>query len=309
VIALAPSGGGDLHAAMAERPRILRSLRALDATALLACALALAVAPAQAAVSTYAQGYSDPSADRALIALHRPGTDAGVLRDATSITPLPGTHPALGEGRAAWIVNGTVVVPGTGTLAAPDADALAVSSAWVAWRAGESLVAAPLDPAAGFVPRTVAAGEVGRPALTGGLLVFDRSGRIESIELNSGTRTILRREARAHLTGPSVLQGRLSYVRSTYRRQQVRVGALIPRPTTRDDALFGLAPAAHRDAGHEPGRSPARGHINKPLWTRAPAGVTYTLTTTALAADAVYVTRLRQRRNLPASSTILRIDR
>ena len=65
----------------------------------------------------------------------------------------------------------------------------------------------------------------------------------------------------------------------------------------------------HRDAGHEPGRFPARGHINRPLWARAPAGVTYTLTTTALAGDAVYVTRLRQRKNLPASTTVLRIDR
>ena len=34
VIALAPLGGGRLHAAMAERPRILRSLRSLDALAL-----------------------------------------------------------------------------------------------------------------------------------------------------------------------------------------------------------------------------------------------------------------------------------
>jgi hypothetical protein len=41
VVALAPAGGGALHAAMAERPRILRSLRAVDAVALTACAVAL----------------------------------------------------------------------------------------------------------------------------------------------------------------------------------------------------------------------------------------------------------------------------
>jgi hypothetical protein len=41
VVVLAPAGGGPLHAAMAERPRILRSLRAVDAVALTACAVAL----------------------------------------------------------------------------------------------------------------------------------------------------------------------------------------------------------------------------------------------------------------------------
>ena len=41
VVVLAPAGGGALHAAMAERPQILRSLRAVDALALTACAVAL----------------------------------------------------------------------------------------------------------------------------------------------------------------------------------------------------------------------------------------------------------------------------
>ena len=45
MIVLAPAGeterGAAAHAAMAERPRILRSLRAVDALALAACALVL----------------------------------------------------------------------------------------------------------------------------------------------------------------------------------------------------------------------------------------------------------------------------
>jgi hypothetical protein len=41
VVVLAPAGGGAFHAAMAERPQILRSLRAVDAVALAACAVAL----------------------------------------------------------------------------------------------------------------------------------------------------------------------------------------------------------------------------------------------------------------------------
>src|SRR3954462_12469241 len=100
VVAMAPSGGGALHAAMAERPRILRSLRALDAAALAACAVALFAAPAQAQV--YAAGYADPSADGAALALHRPGGN-GELRVPGATEPLPGTHPAVGGGRRAWI--------------------------------------------------------------------------------------------------------------------------------------------------------------------------------------------------------------
>jgi hypothetical protein len=45
VVVLAPASatgpGAALHAAMAERPQILRSLRAVDALALAACAVAL----------------------------------------------------------------------------------------------------------------------------------------------------------------------------------------------------------------------------------------------------------------------------
>jgi hypothetical protein len=43
VVVLAPAGGGALHAAMAERPRILRSLRAVDAVAMAACAVVLVI--------------------------------------------------------------------------------------------------------------------------------------------------------------------------------------------------------------------------------------------------------------------------
>jgi len=45
VVVLAPAaataGGAAVHAAMAERPQILRSLRAVDAVAMAACAIAL----------------------------------------------------------------------------------------------------------------------------------------------------------------------------------------------------------------------------------------------------------------------------
>jgi hypothetical protein len=181
-----------------------------------------------------------------------------------------------------------------------------VSATYVAWRAGQTLNVANLGD---LVPRTVVTGQVGRPALQGNLLVFDIEGRIESVDLATNIRSLLRREARAQLRGPSVFGPYLAYVRATYQRQQVRIGALTPQPTSADAAIYGTTPTARRDAGHEPGRFPAKGHINKPLWARPPKGVDDTLTTTATAADAVYVTRLRKRRGLPITAVILRVDR
>jgi hypothetical protein len=307
VIALAPSGGGRLHAAMAERPRVLRSLRAIDALALAVTAAALAVSPAQAAVQVFAPGYADVSVDGSVFALHRPG-GAGELRGFSGTQPLPGNHPAVGGGRVAWIEGASVVVQNTITLPAPGADALAVGANWVAWRSGQTLHAAPLDPAQGFVARPVITGAVGKPALSGNLLVFELAGQIEAFDLATGVRTLLRREKYAELRGPSVSGYRLTYIRATYKRQQVQTGILVPRKVSSDRTLYGTTPTARRDAGHEKGRFPAKGHINKPLWVRPPEGVHDTLTTTASTDTAVYVTRVRQLRKQNATAAVLRID-
>jgi hypothetical protein len=311
VIALAPRGGGALHAAMAERPAVLRGLRAVDAAALLAVAGALAVSQAQAAVVVAARGYSDPSVDGTLLAFHRPGGN-GELRSPDATLELPGAHPAVGGGRSAWVEGDSVVVYGLATVPAPGADAVAVGENWVAWRAGGDLHAASLDPATGFpARRVVTSGTLGRPALAGDLLVYERNGAIEATGLATGRRTVLRSERFAELRGPSVLGDRLTYIRATYQRQQVMTGRLARRATSRDRALYGTTPTARRDAGHEPGRFPAEGHINKPLWQRPPAGRTDTLTTTATDRRSVYVTRVRQRRSstAAATATILRVDR
>jgi hypothetical protein len=307
VIVLAPSGGGDLHAAMAERPRILRGLRTLDALALVFTAAALATTPAQAAVKVTAVGYSDPSVDGLVFALHRPGT-LGELRTPAGIQPLPGNHPAVGGGRLAWIEGATVVVQNVAAIPAPGADALAVATDWVAWRASGALYAAPLDPNQGFPVVAVVGGSVGKPSLSGSLLVFELAGQIETFDLATGQRTVLRSEPRAELRGPSVLGNRLTYVRATYKRQQVMTGPFVPRKVSSDRTLYGTTPTARRDAGHEKGRFPAEGHINKPLWERPLDGVHDTLTTTATEDTAVYVTRVRQLRGQNATAEILRID-
>jgi hypothetical protein len=307
VIALAPSGGGALAAAMAERPGILRSLRALDAATLAACAAALWAAPAQAAATTLAGGLADPSADGATLAFHRPGA-AGELRGPAGIQAAPGPRPAVGGGRLAWVGNGTVEVAGAGAVPAAAVNSVAVSGAWVAWRIGRELWVAPILPGGLGGPALVATGDVGRPALDGNLLLFDvAEAQIDAIDLATLQRTTLRRQARAQLRGPSSLGGRLVYVRATYRRQQVLAGPLAPQPTASDRALYDTVPTGRRDAGEEGGRhKDAPGHRHD-LWPRPAKGVATTLTTTATAADAVYVTRLRQRRGASAETAVLRI--
>jgi hypothetical protein len=307
VIALAPSGGGALAAAMAERPRILRSLRALDAAALTACAAALWAAPAQAAANVFATGLADPSADGATLALHRPGA-AGELWTPAGIQAAPGTHPAVGGGRVAWLGSGTVEVAGAGAIPVAGANAVAVSAGWVAWRVGQTLWAAPIAGAGFGAVTKVVAGDVGRPALAGSLLLFDFADtRIDALDLATGQRTTLRRQARAQLRGPSALGDRLVYVRATYRRQQVLSGPLRPESTNHDGVLYGTVPTGRRDAGEEGGKhKDAPGHRHD-LWPRPPKGVADTLTTTATAADAVYVTWLRQRPGTPPAPAIIRI--
>ena len=307
VIALAPIGGGVLHAAMAERPKVLRSLRVVDALALAVMAAALAATPANAAVGVTARGFSDISVDGRLFALHHPGGN-GELRGPAGVQGLPGNHPAVGGGRVAWIQGANVTVRDLVTISAPGADALAVSTNWVAWRSGQALHAATLDATQGFVARPVVTGSVGKPALAGSLLVYALDGSIEAFDLNTGERKVLRRELRSELRGPSVLGDRLVYVRATYKRQQVRIGPLAPGSVANDLGVYGTTPTARRDAGHEPGRFPAKGHINKPLWARPPAGVNDTLTTTAVSDKAVYVTRVRQVRKRTPTAAVLRID-
>lgn len=306
VVVLAPFGGGAAHAAMAEQPRILRTLRLADAAALAVVAATLFAAPAQAQVVTAAAiGFADPSVDGGTLALHRPG-GLGELRGPAGVQGLPGNHPSVGGGRTAWLENGQVVVSGVGAIPAPLADSVAVSNTFVAWRQGGELWAASLTD---LVPRQVVIGQLGRPALSGNLLVYDVDGRIESVDLVSGVRTMLRRESRAQLRGPSIVGQEIVYVRATYTRQQVRVGRLRPQRVSSDDAVYGTYPTARRDAGHEPNRFPAKGHINKPLWERPPAGVQDTLTTTAAAGSNVYITRVRKRPKQAPFATVLVVAR
>ncbi len=331
VVILAPLAGTDrgaeAHAAMAERPAILRALRAADAAALAACAAALWAAPAQAA-TVFAVPATDPSADGALIAFQEPGA-GGVLARVGGDgfrEPAPGPHPAVGGGKLAWLGEGTVEVRSQSdpafvlTIPAPEADAVAVGGGWVAWRdrRGENdvILASPLPPAAPRARRVAAAQapvQLGRPAIAGDRVLFHVTGRSRGriVERNLSTwrRTTLRSEARTLLLNPSSDGRRLLYVRSTFQRQQLRIGLLRARPVRRDRSLYGTVPTGRRDEGHEPGpQHNAHGWPRK-LPPRPKPGVQVTLWSTALAAGSAYVTRLRQDTDQPVRATLLRVPR
>jgi hypothetical protein len=206
------------------------------------------------------------------------------------------------------------------TLPAAGANAVAVGDRWVAWRSsdasGDKLFAAALAPAPAAPRRVVSVNaptQLGRPALDGDRLLFHiakaSSSRIDQVLLTSGERTTLRRAPRTQLLNPSAFGGRLLYVRSTYKRQQLRLGALRPQRLTRDRALYGTVPNNRRDAGYEPGIEHHRHGNPHKLWPRPPRNVHMTLWTTALTADAAFVTRLRQDTGKPMKATLLRVAR
>jgi hypothetical protein len=324
VVALAPLAGTDrggaAHAAMAERPAILRGLRALDAVALALLALGLATAPAQAA-TLVARNATDPSIDGTTLAWHAAG-GAGFLLVGGSTSPAPGPRPAVGGGRIAWIQDGAVHVrggdlPADLVLPAGGADAVAVGAGWVAWRAREGAVdvlrSARLPGGeAGPVVTGAAGRQLGRPALAGDALLFHRTTAhgavIASADLATGAQATLRRLRRAQLLNPSAYGSELLYVRSTSSAQQLRIGSLAPGAGRTDRTLYARTPVAWGDPGYEPGHEHALGNRhNAPR--RAPFGRLDTLWTTALGPGVAYVTRLRQLDGGPATAALLRVSR
>ena len=116
----------------------------------------------------------------------------------------------------------------------------------------------------------------------------------------------------ALLSNPSFDGRRVLYVRSTYTLQELRLGILQRRSTTRDRALYRTTPTARRDASHEPGHhrhsAGYKGGKPPPLAPRPPAGVVDTLWTTALGPSAAYVTRLRKKSGV-TTATLLSVPR
>ena len=155
---------------------------------------------------------------------------------------------------------------------------------------------------------------LGRPALNGEGLLFHVAGatssRIDQVALATGARTTLRSKRRTLFLNPSAYGNKLLYVRSTYERQQLRIGALRKQSVKQ-------GPRAVRHGPHRAPRRGLRAGRGAPCATATPgssrrarsAASHITLWSTALAADAAYVTRLRQDPGKPMKATLLRIAR
>jgi hypothetical protein len=237
----------------------------------------------QAEPAFFAGAAYDPAVAGGMIAWQRPNGIA-LLADGPNATGLPGRDPALAPGRVAWRQR----------------DA----------RGADHLHARAI--AANGVPREAASArppaELGRPALAGRLLLYHQAGprgsRILGLDLATGRRRVLRREAGAMLTNPSTDGERMLYVRATGRTQELRIGPLRRRATHRDRTLLIQPSPGQRDVEHERGRER---HRNVPLPPRAEPGIAETLWTTALGGGHAYVTRLRTSRREPPAADIVRV--
>jgi hypothetical protein len=270
----------------------------------------------------FAERAYDPTAAAGRVAWQRPGGAAAILRDG-AIEALPGDHPALGGRWLAWRDAGGVTVADAATSApiarhpAPDAGVLAVSADLLAWRARDAfgtdrLYVLGTDGAARLIAEAAPPDELGRPAIAGASVLCHVAGpsgsRLLAIDAASGAQTVLRRQPGAQLSNPATDGVRLLYVRATGRDQELRLGALAPGPVRDDRTLLVHASSGRRDAEHEPGRERHLHRGRRPeLPPRARPGVVDTLWTSALAADAAYVTRLHVRQGVTRTADVLRV--
>ena len=125
-----------------------------------------------------------------------------------------------------------------------------------------------------------------------------KGSRIVAFDLTTSTSRVLRRSTSALLTNPSLLAGRLLYVRQTNLAQLLELGSATPGG--RDRVVYRLGAPAPHDAGHE------KGHSNDTRTPR-PRTAAWTLWTSALSPTRAYVTLLpRLRGRLPVIVAILR---
>jgi hypothetical protein len=289
------------------------------ARVLAAVGLVLVLATGAQATQVASPG-GDPSVQGTDLVWQRPGVGGFLLRNGVE-TQLPGNDPALGETRIAWHTGDDVTVADSTTLqpvlqvTIPAVEKLAVSDEWLVYRFGlpngeEQLRAfAFADPATTITltqPR--ARGRLGRPSLSGDLVVYHVAGpggsALDAYDLSTGRRLQLRTSKVAQLLNPVRLGPKLLYVRIDRCGQQLRLGSLDGHGAGR--VLYKLPPLAGQDLGHE------RGHTRQgerlPCAPR-PKPTTRMLWTTALSGTAAYVTVLRPAGGGVMSPSLLSISR
>ena len=222
---------------MATRPGIYRGVRFGDGLALLAAAVALVVASPAGAARTESHPAADPAVGGGDLAFQRPD-GSGLLRRGGRDIPLPGDDPALGDGRAAVIAGGEIVILSAvdlhelGRVPAAGADAVAISGRWLAWRARRSgrdflrarNVADPARPGPEqSLGKAGGRAQLGRPSLDANRLVYARAttrenvivGRRLGAKHKKRAKSTLVRSRTEGLSNPSVRGRVLLYVRNT----------------------------------------------------------------------------------------------
>jgi hypothetical protein len=246
IVVLAPLSGSatGIRATelMCEREGVYLSLRRGDAAALLIAGLALVVAPGSAgATGTDVPHATDPAATADALLFQRLGGPAVMSRGGPEVA-LPGQHPAIGGRYVATVVGGAVQLLDRNSLApigridAPGADAIAVSDAWLAYRApvggGDGIYiryignpASPAPPA--LLASATGASQLSPPAVDGSTLVYalatPRGSRVIQWVMGTHKHRALVRSPRLLLFDPAVDGKSFAYVRSDARRSRLMV--------------------------------------------------------------------------------------
>src|SRR6266542_2340515 len=178
---------------LAERPQGLRVLRTLAALSLVLGLAALLVGEVRAATD---------------LAWQRPGI-GGFLSRNGQVEQLPGSHPAIGGALVAWHVGAAVTVAARDTLtpvaqvSVTGVQSLAVSDTWLVERVerfdtGTQIVVQPLTDTtkSTVIASAKRSGELGRPSLSGNLVLFHRATAkgswITAYDIATGARRKLR---------------------------------------------------------------------------------------------------------------------
>jgi hypothetical protein len=233
---------------MAERPEILRGLRLGDAVALAAAAAALVVTVPANAMKPVERGGADPVvAGKALVFERADGT--GYLRRDGRTVALPGRHPAMGDGRIAVASGGEIVVLSARDLSViarvpgTNADALAISRRWLAWRersGGRDLMRARklADPSRPGKVRSLGraggSAQLGRPSLDANRLVYARATRhrnaivkrLLGAKKSKRAKSTVMRSVTDGLSNPALRGNHLLYVRHTKRADRLKLVSL-----------------------------------------------------------------------------------
>ena len=246
IVVLAPFSGSatGIRATelMCEREGVYLGLRRGDAAALLIAGLALVVAPGSAgATGTDVPHATDPAATADALLFQRLGGPAVMSRGGPEVA-LPGQHPAIGGRYVATVVGGAVQLLDRNSLApiaridAPGADAIAVSDAWLAYRApaggGDGIYiryignpASPAPPA--LLASATGASQLSPPAVDGSTLVYalatPRGSRVIQWVMGTHKHRALVRSPRLLLFDPAVDGKSFAYVRSDARRSRLMV--------------------------------------------------------------------------------------